>query len=311
MKSRVTLSFYAATVLSPALLGPASAQNRTIPDVLVFEQPGNQWFEALYTSGSVSNDGNSVLFSGLHGVQLYSLATGREDANFAGGLDQIYSAIFCGPGALARRGRRGSENGWFLPGGEMALLSLPHNGVVACSADGSKIAYVDVSEKVQRLFIRTRGNLSSHALSERATATTSMSFSPDGGMLYYLVFEPSMEASFVGIAAQTGISRIIARHLDACPWSSHIEVAPDGKHAYLVLASDGAPNNEARHQPDASRWLKIYEIDLVTGGRRRIVDLPGTDNTSPIIAKDNLFWTRTLFRGSIAWSQWPAERGRK
>jgi len=48
------------------------------------------------------------------------------------------------------------------------------------------------------------------------------------------------------------------------------------------------PDNEARHRPNADRWLNIYEIELATGERRRVVDSPGEDNSDPVIANGNL-----------------------
>jgi hypothetical protein len=101
------------------------------------------------------------------------------------------------------------------------------------------------------------------------------------------------------IEVRTGKSQTIATGLDASPRLNSIAVSQNGKHVYLALAGDGTPDNEARHKPNADRWLKIYEIDLATGAHRRIVDSPGQDNTGPVVANGNLYWTRTPVHESI------------
>ena len=126
-----------------------------------------------------------------------------------------------------------------------------------------------------------------------------MAFSPDGDYFYDLLFEPSGQSSLVRINVNTGTAKVIVNHLDANPQGESLAISPDGRKMYLSLASDGAANNEARHQPDADRWLKIYELDPATGARRRVVDTPGEDNNAPTIVGNNLYWTRTVYHASI------------
>jgi WD40-like Beta Propeller Repeat len=290
--------FAAAAAMLLALLGFAMAQNRTAPDVLVFERSGNRWFEGPQTRVGISNDGNWAL---VGGTQLYSLATGREQsATLKAGFDHFDYATFCGPdgaAALARHGRRGTEDGWFLPGREpFQLSSLPVDAVPVCSPDGNEIAYFQFGAPDRALFVGTLGHFRSYGLNGSITA---MAFSADGNMLYVLTFQTNGESSLARIEVPTGKSKTIASHLDAPPAFTPIALAPDGKHAYIALASDGAPNNEARHKPDADRWLKIYEIDLATGARRRIIESPGQDNTRPAVANGNLFWARIVVHDSI------------
>jgi Tol biopolymer transport system component len=288
--------FGATAALLLALLGFAPAQNSAATEVLVFERFGNQWFEGPSTRVGISGDGNWALFGN---TRLYSLPTGREDTKaLTGSLSNLDHAVFCGTGAaaLARAGRRGTENGWFLLDGQTEQLStLPASASPFCSPGGSEIAYFDPGA-ADRLFIGARGNYRSYGFSGTLTA---MAFSPGGEMLYYLTFQPNGETSFSVIEVRTGKSQTIATRLDASWMLNSIAVSPDGKHVYLALAGDGVPDNEARHKPNADRWLKIYEIDLATGARRRIVDSPGQDNTGPAIANGNLYWTRTVVRESI------------
>jgi Tol biopolymer transport system component len=291
----------AGAVLSLALLSFSLTQNRatTPADVLVLEQPGNQWYEGPLTRVTISLDGNwAVFFSGLGRTQLYSLTTGRADPEtLQDGLDRLDAAGFCGPGGFIRLGTRGTESGIFFPGrGTPELSSLPTDAIPICSPDGNEIAFYRASAPERAIYVGTRGSYRDYPLSGKII---SMVFSRNGEMFYYLVFEPSGESSLVGIEVRTGKTRTIASHLDASPIIGRIAIAPDGKRAYLALASDGAPNNEARHNPDADRWLKIYEIDLATGAHRRIIESPGQDNNGPEVVGSNLFWTRTVVRDSI------------
>jgi Tol biopolymer transport system component len=294
-------SLAAGAVLSLAFLPFALTQNSATPtaDVLVLEQPGNQWYEGPLTHVTISLDGNrAVFFSGLGRIQLYSLATGRADPEtLRDGLDHLDAAGFCGPGGFIRVGTRGTESGIFFQGRETAeLSSLPSGAIPVCSPDGNEIAFYKASAPERAIFVGARNNYHDYPLSGKVT---SMAFSRDGEVFYYLVFQPNGESSLVRIEVRTGKTRTIAGHLDASPIFGPIAIAPDGKHAYLALASDGAPNNEARHNPEADRWLKIYEIDLATGAHRRIVESLGQDNSGPEVVGDNLYWTRTVVRDSI------------
>lgn len=120
-------SLAAGAVLSLAFLPFALTQNSATPtaDVLVLEQPGNQWYEGPLTHVTISLDGNrAVFFSGLGHTQLYSLATGRADPEtLRDGLDHLDAAGFCGPGGFIRLGTRGTESGIFFQGREAAELS--------------------------------------------------------------------------------------------------------------------------------------------------------------------------------------------
>ena len=90
----------AATILLLSLfpVSPTHNQGSLGGDVLVFERPGNQWYEGALTRVSISADGSSsIFFDGLGSTELYSLATGRADPEtLRGGLDRLDAAGFCG-----------------------------------------------------------------------------------------------------------------------------------------------------------------------------------------------------------------------
>lgn len=283
--------------LTPSPL--AFAQNPASRDILVLDRPGNQWYELPFTHVSISADANwALFFGGLGNTQLVSLPSGRPDPDILrGGLDHLAAAGFCGPNGFIRLGSRGTEAGIFFPGRITPELSaLPSDAIPACSPDGAELGYYEASAPDRSIFVGTRGNYRSYGLGGKVTA---MAFSPDGNMFYDLVFQPNGESALARIEVHTGKTRTIATHLDASPIRGTIAISPDGNKAYVALAGDAAPNNEARHKPNADRWLKIYEINLATGSRRRIVESPGQDNNNPSVANGNLYWARTVIHDSI------------
>lgn len=282
---------------APKTPSPAEAK-----DVLVLELPSNQWFEGPLERVTISPDGRWA-FVNRRGtsdnLQLYSLRTRQEDRlTLMADLNRVDNAVFCGPHGIARVGERTVEDGWFLPHeGDLKLSSLPPEAIPVCGKDATELAYYRAGAADQEVFLDIRDRIRGYGVSGRITA---MAFSPDGDYFYELLFLPTGESSLVRIDANTGASKIVARHLDASPLSGHISILPDGRKIYLALASDGAPNNEARHQPDAGRWLKIYELDLASGARRLLVETAGQDNDAPTIVGSNLYWTRTVFDASLA-----------
>jgi Tol biopolymer transport system component len=292
---------------APAQSAANAAASGGMPGDLILELPGNQWLEGPLERITVSPDGNWALVHrrGMQSnLQLYSLKTGREDPlGLIADLNRVDNAVFCGSwdslgtGGLARLGERTIEDGWFVPqqDGEK-LSSLPANAIPICAGDASEVAYYRSDAPDQSVFIDLRGRARDYGVGGRVTA---MAFSPDGSYFYALLFLPKGESSLIRIDANTGQSRAVANHLDASPLPEHISVSPDGKKLYLALASDGRPDNTARQQPEADRWLKIYALDLATGARQKIVDTPGEDNDAPTIVGNNLYWVHTAYDDSI------------
>jgi len=285
---------------------PAAAESQPKPappaDSLVLELPSNQWFEGPLERVRVSPDGKWALVNRAgseRGVQLYSMLTGQEDRfTLMADLNRVDNAAFCGVHGIARVGERTIEDGWFLPHEDgVKLSSVPADALLVCGKDETEIGYFRLSAADQEVFINLNGQVRDYGVSGRVIG---MAFSPDGDFFYELLFEPNGQSSLVRINVNTGAAKAIANHLDASPQGELLTVSPDGRKLYLSLASDGAPNNEARHQPDADRWMKIYELDLATGARRRVVDTPGEDNNRPTVVGNNLYWTRTVYHASIA-----------
>lgn len=283
-----------APPVSPAQAAPSA-------DSLVLELPSNQWFEGPLERVRISPDGKWALVNrtgSLRELQLYSLKTGQEDRfTLMADLNRVDNAGFCGPHGIARVGERTVEDGWFLPHGDgEQLSSVPADALLVCGKDETEVGYFRPSATDQEVFVNLDGRVRDYGVSGRVIG---MAFSPDGDYFYDLLFEPTGQSSLVRINVNTGAAKAIVNHLDASPEGEVLTLSPDGRKIYLSLASDGAPNNETRHQPDADRWLKIYELDLATGARRRVVDTPGEDNNAPTVAGNNLYWTRTVYHSSI------------
>jgi Tol biopolymer transport system component len=134
-----------------------------------------------------------------------------------------------------------------------------------------------------------------------------MAFTPDGNALYAVVFRDSGESSLIRILPHSKSTKTLATKLDASPERGSIAIAPDGRSIFVALASGGAPNNEARHRPEADRWLKIYQLELATGARHVVVESAREDNFEPAVIGGNLYWSRNLIEDSIVIL--PAEGG--
>jgi len=281
------------------VLGIAAGQTRAPGDVLVFDHPNNQWFEGPSTEVTLSPDAQWALFGGFSGrVQLFSLKTRHEDAGrLNAGLNRVQTAGFCGQKGLIRLAERGSDKRWFLPDLESKQLSsLPPDAIFQCSADGSEIAYYRPGELEGGLFAGPLGELKNYQV---AGKITSMAFTPDGNALYATVFRDTGESSLIRILPLRSSTKTLATKLDASPERGSIAIAPDGRSIYIALATSGAPNNEARHRPEADRWLKIYQLDLATGARHPVVESAREDNFEPAVIGGNLYWSRNLIEDSI------------
>jgi Tol biopolymer transport system component len=290
----------AAAILVLLTLHFGAAQSPNASDMMVLSVPSNQWFEGPGVRASISSDAKWALLTHGPTMSLFSLETHEQNPDLLlGGLTSVSRAIFCGSNALARLGERGSERGWFLPGAESPQLStLPPDSVVGCSADGSEIVYYIPQNPDRQMFVGpVRGPFKAFGVTGRITGTA---FSPDGSMLYVLLFQPSGETSLVRIAVHELRTKTIAHDLDASPSWNTIAISADGRSAFIALASAGAPDNTGRHRPEANRWLAIYKIDLTTGARVAVVSTPGVDNHDAALAGGNLYWARNVIRDSVA-----------
>lgn len=299
------------SVLGFLLLSLVSAgmEPDTQRDVMVYEQASNQWFEGALARAVISTDANWMLLAPFSSsVRFVSVKTGSEDQRrMSVGLDSpAASAVFCGPGKLALRGKRGATRGWFLSDQRQGEpISVPADSELQCSSDGKVVAYYLPSQPEKGLFVGFSGTFENYPVSGSVTA---MAFSPDGKTLYALLFQPDGASSLIRITPHKPGIETVAKGLDANPWPNSIAVSTDGGRLFLALASDGAPDNATRHQPAAQRWLKIYQLDLASGARKLVVQSPDQDNFDPMFVADGLYWSRNVIRRSVVLS--PVDGGK-
>jgi len=279
------------------LLLPLPARQPADKPQKVYSESPATWFEAAWMKASVSPDGRWAILSGRAWVHLADLTNGREEPQrLLGGLERVFDAEFTSDGQIARRGRRGRERGWFLPAGEELRLSpLPDDAVLQWSPDGKGVAFYRAREPQAGLFV---GTLQEHKQHPLGGSVTGLAWSPWGGAVYALVYQPDGLSSLVRFLRASGKVETVARNLDAPFRLNSIGVAPDGKHLYLALAGAGVPDPEARHQPDADRDLDIYEVDAVTGDLRPVVQTPA-DEFGPVVVNGFLYWTQNEINESV------------
>jgi Tol biopolymer transport system component len=127
---------------------------------------------------------------------------------------------------------------------------------------------------------------------------TGFVWSPDGKLIYALVWHEDGLTSLMRINRETGAMETLIKDLDAASRLSDLSISPDGRRLFMALASSTAPVAEARHEPNADRDLDIYELNLSTGARRAVVEAPG-DDFAPSVANGFLYWMHNDIHDSV------------
>jgi len=269
------------------------------PEKVYSESPA-AWYEGLGNAAQISSDGKRALYHSFRrGIKLINLETGREEAKqLAADMDRVFNATFYMGNQLARLGKRGGQQGWFLPGPNgPRLFSLPQDAMPQWSPDGSAVAYCFQFEQADKgLFLSDAQRQKQYSLEGSITGFV---WSPDGRLIYTMVWHEDGLTSLVRINRETGRIETLAKDLDATFWLGDLSISGDGRRLYVALASSAAPVAEKRHQPDADRDLDIYELELVTGARRVVVQAPG-DDFAPSVADGFLYWTHNDIYDSVA-----------
>ncbi len=266
----------------------------------VYSESPAAWYEAANNAAEISSDGKWALYhhSFGRGIKLINLETGCEEAErLAAGMNRVLNAVFYQGNDLARLGERAGRRGWFLPSpGGPRLCAVPLDAMPEWAPDGSAAAYFRFRDSDQSLFVVDPQGEKQYSVEG---IVTGLAWSPDGRLIYALVWHEDGLTSLTRINRETGAIETLAKDLDTLSWpSSGLGISGDGKHLYVALASPAAPAAEARHQPDADRDLDIYEMELATGTRRILVEGPG-DDFAPCVANDFLYWTHNDIHDSV------------
>ena len=260
------------------------------PELVYADRPST-WVPPL-PELRISPDEKWAAFGRGQWLRMVELDTGQSrESERLGELDSVTDIVFRAGAEIARRGSKGEDPGWYL--GE-SKSNLPSDAVVRFSPDGVQVAFYRAAEP--RALIA--GPIASPESFELARTVRALEWARDGSGLFLLLQNESGETSLMRIALPRGTLETIVEHLDAPLRASAIGVAQDGQSIYAPLASGGALNLEARHDPDADRDLDIYEVDLATGEKNIVVRSP-MDDLAPVPVGDALYWTRVEYRQSI------------
>jgi Tol biopolymer transport system component len=287
----IVTALVSGCVPAPVPSAPSTAR-------VLYSHDATTWFEEyLARATSVAPDGRRLVFASRSGVALIDTQHGALPMEAWAGVDEVTGVVIRPSGEIAVRGRRGDVAGWYERDrvGTLRSVGVSPDATPWWSEDGESIAYQAAEGSQWMLHLVTRSGRRVVPLPARARA---FAWFPDGLALLVMMPDTAGLASLHRMNARTGEMRAIATGLDAEPRGTTLAVAPDGRRAYLALASPRTPMPEERHDPHADRDLDIYELDLVTGARSAIVSTSG-DDSNPLLAGGHLHWTSARVTASV------------
>ncbi|MEN8376964.1 MAG: hypothetical protein ABFS34_16170 [Gemmatimonadota bacterium] len=266
----------------------------------VFAESPAAWFNVYFTRLAVAPDGRQAV---LDSRRLIDLTTGAETP-IEGGLDAVSSAAFDRLGRLVVTGQRGEERGWFRIDRAVSveatpiLHSVPPIARVSWAPSGERVAYTTRGDP-STLYVGPADGSAEPATHTLPGAPSAHAWLPDGSAVLVLVPDEHGVSTLHAVDPESGATQTLADRLDGASSPRSMAVSDDGAFAYLALASDDAPDPEARHEPYADRDLGIYEVDLATGARRPVVQTPA-EEFAPVFADGALHWIAIQTRDEIA-----------
>ena len=273
---------------------------------VIHSHDATTWFEEYFARAtSVAPDGRRLVFESGGKATLIDVQHGALPMEAWAGVDEVTGVVIRPSGDVAVRGRRGTTGGWYERdrAGRLRSIDVSATANPIWSEDGESIAYQEPTGSQWMLHLITRTGRRVVPMPMRAQA---IGWFPDASALLVMMPESAGLASLHRLNANTGEIRLVTSHLDAEQGRSTVAVAPDGRHAYVALASAGVPMPEERHDPRADRDLDIYELDLTSGARRVVASTTG-DDTNPLFVGGSLVWTSTRVDASVV--ALPAEGG--
>jgi sugar lactone lactonase YvrE len=289
-------SWFLALVAAASLLAaPPQRDGAT----RVYSEAGHKWYEDPALGVAISGDGRWALLMGWwEPPRLVSLENGKDETGrLREGMAEVRNAAFCGVNVLARLGARGSEKGWFLTDGAGKKLStVPPDADLDCSSGGMHMASHRAKQSGAEVFIGTRDAQAASLVVEGRVS--SAAFAGDSGTLFMLAMQVDGSSNLLRVNEGSTHAEVLLRRLDAAPDFESLCVSPDGKTAYLALASSGPPDDVARHRPDAPRWLGIYSLDIANSRLTKLFQAQ-TDLFAPTVVGNQIFYAANAERDSI------------
>ena len=297
-RARLAAVASAASCLLLACVFALSAQDIAPPgSEKLYSRPGHLWFEDASGSARVSPDGKWALVGRPRDFDFVSLAARKPDpARLQLGMQSVDLAVFCG-NDLLREGKRGNEQGWFIPIEDkgLMLVTFKPGAVPLCSADAKVSAYFRAGVADAGLLL---GNWKERKRVAIPGVITGAVFSPDAQYVYVLSSQPNGGTALSRVEVATNRVLSLARDLDAAHAFSPLGISADGARLYLSLAGLKLPDPAERQKPAASRFLDIYELDLASKRSRKLL-ASDIDKTAPTEVAGYLYWAQAVVHESI------------
>ncbi len=268
-----------------ALAAACGGRQSTSTPATVLTYVSPMWYEETGRSFQISPDGQRAIYGQAPRLRVYDLATGREVAAPWPEATGVRAAAFGPGGSIARLVAGAGGAAWTLGQGSAPHVEIPPAAIPRWSADGARVAYFVPGDST--IAIATPG---APVIVRLDGSVTGLNWTPGGEALYATALHPTGLSSLAKIAAD-GTVTTVKRTLDASPSFNALAFSDDGRTLFLALASDGAPDDAVRHDPEAPhRDLDIYALALDTGALRDVAPAPG-DDCCPAVAAGSLYWT--------------------
>jgi Tol biopolymer transport system component len=271
-------------------IAPAGAEK-------IYSRPGHRWFEDASAAAEISSDVKWAIVGRRSDFDLVSLATKKPDpARLRLGMQSVDQAAFCG-GDLLREGKRGTEQGWFVPIEDkgLMLVTFRPDPVPLCSTDAKVSAYFRARVADAGLLV---GNWKERKKIAIPGVVTGAVFSPDAQYIYVLSSQPNGGSTLSRVEVSTSRVLPLAKDLDAAPSRSPMGISADGARLYLSLASLKLPDPAERQKPVAPRFLDLHEFNLKTNRPKKLI-ASDIDKTNPAEAGGYLYWSQSVVRESV------------
>jgi len=211
-------------------------------------------------------------------------------------FDEITAMVAMGHnGGVAFRGRRGDEWGWYLEsalGESFTLSTIPSNCWPKWCRNRKRLLYYRLAARPMQpgLWIANANGREEKSINTN-WRVVGAEWLPNENAFVALVINAAGFCDLLHYSVDRAKADTIATNLDALATRTGITISPDGREVLLSLVGEKAGRPEDRHDPNAARDLDIWAIDIQSHKMRLVVQTPD-DDFGPVVAGNQLFWTR-------------------